>query len=275
MHRCGAPGAFLDIDAANAAVFALGSGVGSLDTLGSPLALTGGGIRSSGNLTVFGASIDLNHSVLLAQGGNVVGSAAGDFTAVGFGANAPQFIAPRGVSLFAGANLDISNSIVSSLNADFFAQNNLRLDKVAFLTADGPALNTSLRAANNMSLSTVAFRSENVNLQAQNMRLAEVAFLPGSAGPGNASLTASGAMLLSGVNFRSQNISLEARTMALTDVAFAGGSNVTLRSQTGLLARRPNTGQPVELGKVNFIQNVNYGGKPAQNFVGRGITITK
>ena len=82
-------------------------------------------------------------------------------------------------------------------------------------------------------------------------------------------------MFLGGVNFQSQNVALESRTIALTNVAFAAQSNVTLRSQTGLLALRPNTGRPVELGKVNFIQSVTYGGKPAQNFIDRGITLTK
>ena len=107
------------------------------------------------------------------------------------------------------------------------------------------------------------------------MRLTQVGFFPGTTAPGNASLTASGAMQLVGVNFQMQNVALEARTMALTNVAFAARSSVTLRSQTGLLANRPNTGRPVELGKVNFIQNVTYGGKPAQNFIDRGITLTK
>ena len=271
------PGAFLDIDTANAAIFALGTSIVTDPTapLGSPLAFTDGGIRVLGNLSVFGSSVDLTRSVLVSRTGSIVASASGDFNAVGLGASAPQFVAPEGISLFAGNNIDISRSVFSSLNANLSAQNNLRLDTVAFLTAGGPAENTRLSAGGNMSLSTVAFRSANVSLDAQNMRLTQVEFFPGATNPGNARLTAQGAMFLGGVNFQSQNVALESRTIALTNVSFAAQSNVTLRSQTGLLALRPNTGRPVELGKVNFIQSVTYGGKPAQNFIDRGITLTK
>ena len=82
-------------------------------------------------------------------------------------------------------------------------------------------------------------------------------------------------MGLDNVLFRAQSVALNARTLALRDVAFIRQSQVTLRSETGLLAARPNTGRRVELGKVNFIRNVTYAGFPAQNAVGKGITISK
>ena len=272
-----APGAYLDIDAGNASIFALGANVVTDPTapLGSPLVITRGGIRTTGNLSLFASSIDLERGVLVAQGSGIVASTSTDFTAVGLGADVPQFIAPQSISLFAGRDMDISRSFFSTLNTNLDAQNNLTLDTVAFLTAGGPALNTTLSAGNNMKLSTVAFRSQNTSLDAQNMRLTQVGFFPGDTVNGNANLTATGAMQLVGVNFQTQNVALEARTLALTNVAFAAQSSVTLRSQTGLLANRPNTGRPVELGKVNFIQNVTYGGKPAQNFIGAGIRLTK
>ncbi|MEY4917202.1 MAG: hypothetical protein RL616_1115 [Verrucomicrobiota bacterium] len=66
-------------------------------------------------------------------------------------------------------------------------------------------------------------------------------------------------------------VNMSANTINLSDVSFAGGSAVTLKSLLGLL----NVGSSVP-GKVNFIQNVTYGGNPAQNYVnnGGGITVT-
>ena len=228
-----APGAFIDIDARKGFVFTIGAGVLSKASLagGSPLSLVDGGIRSAGDLSVFGSSIDLNGSMLAAKVGSLAVEATGDFNAVGLGADAPQFVAPDSVIVYAGNNLTLSNSVTSAMHADFIATNDMKLTNVAFLTAGGPAVSVGLTARNSMDLMNVGFRAENV--------------------------------------------ALDARTLTLTNVAFIANSNVTLRSQTGLLALRPNTGQPVELGKVNFIRNVSYGGKPAQNAIGRGITISK
>jgi hypothetical protein len=39
------------------------------------------------------------------------------------------------------------------------------------------------------------------------------------------------------------------------------------------LAPLPNTGQPVQVGVINFISGVTYNGSPAQYFIGHGITI--
>ena len=78
------------------------------------------------------------------------------------------------------------------------------------------------------------------------------------------------------VNLSSFNaVNLAAHTLILKNINFADGSQVTLRSYYGLLAANPNTGASPVAGYVNFISNVNYGGKPAQNFIGSGITIAK
>jgi hypothetical protein len=72
------------------------------------------------------------------------------------------------------------------------------------------------------------------------------------------------------------SVSLDARTIALEGVDFKSGSQVQLSSGLGVLADAPNTGKPVEPRKVNFIQNVTYGGQPAQNAIGQsgaGITL--
>lgn len=228
-----APGAYIDIDAANTAIFALGAGVATNPDalLGSPIELTGGGIRASGNLSLYGSSIDLNRSVIASQTGGAIVSSAGDIFATGLGSSAPQFVAPEAVTLFAGRDIDIAESVTSAPAVTFSAQNDMRLTNVAFLTSGGPANNVSLTAGNAMTLTNVAVNA--------------------------------------------QNIALQARTVALTNVAFPELSKVTLRSETGLLAQRPNTNQPVELGKVNFVRGVTYGGSPAQNAIDRGITITK
>jgi hypothetical protein len=72
------------------------------------------------------------------------------------------------------------------------------------------------------------------------------------------------------------SVALDARTIALEGVDFKSGSQVQLSSGLGVLADAPNTGRPVEPRKVNFIQNVTYGGQPAQNAIGQsgaGITL--
>ena len=61
--------------------------------------------------------------------------------------------------------------------------------------------------------------------------------------------------------------------MNLSNINFPGGSTVNLYSQTGQLAANPNTGAASVPGHVNFILNVNYGGNPAQIFVGNTINI--
>ncbi len=70
-------------------------------------------------------------------------------------------------------------------------------------------------------------------------------------------------------------ISLAARTLDLSNLDFPAGSSVSLASSQGVLAPNPNTGATSVPGHVNFIINVNYGGVPAQNAIGAGITIQK
>jgi len=65
-------------------------------------------------------------------------------------------------------------------------------------------------------------------------------------------------------------VNLAANTINLDNVSFGAGSRVTLKSLLGLL----NVGSSVP-GYVNFIQNVTYGGNPAQNYIGSGITVTR
>ena len=80
-----APGAYIDIDAGNASIFVLGANVvtDSTASLRSPLVIMGGGIRTTGNLSLFASDFDLDRGVLVAQGGSIVASALLDFKAVG------------------------------------------------------------------------------------------------------------------------------------------------------------------------------------------------
>ncbi len=72
---------------------------------------------------------------------------------------------------------------------------------------------------------------------------------------------------LNKVNFFASDVLVQSRTIALRDVNFSNGSRVLLESQIGRLAQNPNTGVPPVPGMVNFVNNVTYGGAPAQRFV--------
>lgn len=76
---------------------------------------------------------------------------------------------------------------------------------------------------------------------------------------------------LSNVNFQgtgsTTDISMAAKTIVLNAVAFPSNSDVHLRSQYGQLAANPNTGATPLPGFVNFVNNVTYGGSPAQFYV--------
>ena len=82
-------------------------------------------------------------------------------------------------------------------------------------------------------------------------------------------------MYLRATDFNANNVMLSARTLVLQDVNFSARSDVALLSANGNLAPNPNTGQTVVPGDVNFINDVTYGGEPAQNFVGDKIQIGK
>jgi hypothetical protein len=62
-------------------------------------------------------------------------------------------------------------------------------------------------------------------------------------------------------------VNMGARTLVLESVHFRGGTVVRLVSENGLLAPNPNTGATAVTGFVNFIRDVTYDNKPAQDFV--------
>lgn len=95
-----------------------------------------------------------------------------------------------------------------------------------------------------------------------------------ASGPGaTATFTAPKLVEVRNTDFSSfGSVNMAANTLNLINVAFGAGSSVTLKSLLGEL----NVGSSIP-GYVNFIQNVTYGGNPAQNYVnnGGGITVTK
>jgi hypothetical protein len=64
-----------------------------------------------------------------------------------------------------------------------------------------------------------------------------------------------------------REINLGARTLTLESVRFPAGATVRLVSEQGRLAPLPNTGQTVQPGFVNFVRDVSYAGRPAQDYV--------
>lgn len=67
------------------------------------------------------------------------------------------------------------------------------------------------------------------------------------------------------INFFANDVLIQSNTLRLENVQFRDGSRVLLESRIGILADNPNTGAPVQAGKVNFVRNVNYGNTPAHN----------
>lgn len=57
---------------------------------------------------------------------------------------------------------------------------------------------------------------------------------------------------------------IDENTVNLQNRNFASGTPLLIRSAIGLLTPNPNTGAASLQGYVNFIQNVNYAGNPAQ-----------
>jgi hypothetical protein len=69
------------------------------------------------------------------------------------------------------------------------------------------------------------------------------------------------------VNFFANDVLIQSNTIRLENVRFRDGSRVLLESSIGRLADNPNTGAPVQPGRVNFVRNVDYGSSPAENAV--------
>jgi hypothetical protein len=144
---------------------------------------------------------------------------------------------------------------------------------------DIQAKTIQMSAGNNATLSTPVlrgFNTLNVNaVQGLTVNSGSFTGVAGGQATAQVNLTAGETLSVNGVSFANVvAISLSARTVNLENVNFLSGSTVNLYSQLGQLAANPNTGAASVPGHVNFIQNVNYNGNPAQLFVGSTINIS-
>lgn len=299
----------LDITATSSA----GLSFGSLPANLTGLSLTNSTIDAGGDLTIHafsstsepGALIRLDHSQLSSGTGRLDITSAGDIIADGapsqpFGGRHGQFqsIGGTDVSLYADGSITQSNGSTFAPEMAYRAQRDITLTNVQF-SNDAPVI-ISLSAGGRITMNNVTLDAPDIQIGAKGSITQTVARNYGTnilmdalastsdvtltgaifAGSGSTlaasvSIDAGNQMTLNNVAFQAQDVSLYARTLALSNVAFAQGSSVTLRSATGTLAANPNTNQPVQLGKVNFIQNVQYGGQPAQNFISSRIQLTR
>lgn len=70
---------------------------------------------------------------------------------------------------------------------------------------------------------------------------------------------------LNRVTFLANDVLIQSNTLRLENIRFRDNSRVILESRIGVLADNPNTGSPVQAGKVNFVRNVVYGSTPAHD----------
>lgn len=142
------------------------------------------------------------------------------------------------------------------------------------LTTDAGSGEVNITAGGALTVNTTTIQAHYLTLNSGDSILLDAAGRTLKAtGPGaTANFTAPNLITVNNADFSSFGaVNMAANTLNLSDVAFAAGSAVTLKSLLGVL----NVGSSVP-GHVNFIQNVTYGGNPAQNYVnnGGGITVT-
>lgn len=144
-------------------------------------------------------------------------------------------------------------------------------------TATSPQLRANfinVNATRNAALTSPVFAGfSTLNVTANNNLAVANGSLTGVSGAATATLSATEALSFSGTVASVASISLSARTLNLSNVNFPAGTTVNLTSANGLLAPNPNTGAGSVPNHVNFIQNVNYNGNPAELFVGSTINL--
>jgi hypothetical protein len=146
-----------------------------------------------------------------------------------------------------------------------------------------------LKALGDATLDRVALRAPKIRVTSERvLKMTAVQINDGSArrtgspavagtlaGPSGSSETSAPSVYLFGkdladlrrVNFFANEVLIQSKTISLESVRFRDGSRVLLESAIGVLASNPNTGAPVEAGKVNFVRDVKYGATDAQNAV--------
>ena len=153
-----------------------------------------------------------------------------------------------------------------------FAGGSFNLPSGAQIAYEGSG-NLIIESANSLVLNNNSFVAEGREVQLFAID-GGISMQGGRIQADTASLYAVNDLTVSGVSFAGlSSINLWASTLNLSSVDFPADSSVLLSSRLGQLAPQPNTGQASLPGYVNFINNVNYGGQPAQNFVNKGITL--
>ena len=233
-------------------------------------------------------AIDLNHVTLNNPVNNLFIQSGADVTLE----NGSQINAAGGISIDGLHNLAISGSTLTSDSAlltSFFGAftfDSAKINSVDYTTIAAPGTisinNSQLNAGNTL---TVSSANGSVNVTGTSIATHLLTLNSGDGilldpngqtvsspgGNGTANFTAPNLITVNNTDFSSFGVvNMAAKTINLSNVAFGNGSSVTLSSLLGLL----NIGSSVP-GDVNFIQNVTYGGNPAQNYIGKGITISK
>jgi len=205
-------------------------------------------------------NVTLTDSYLTSSDGNIYLDSSGPLLSL---INS-QLSANSSNSSAGAVNLYNNNGSISLNNSTISAQNFISLD-----VENGNILlnNSSLSASG-----TSGFISIFNNNTAGQILLTD-ATLSASGASGSISINNPGGLIdiynsTIQTSITAQNISLSAHTINLQNIIFPTGSTVTLGSQLGSLAPNPNTSASSVAGKVNFINNVYYGGgNPAENEV--------
>ena len=209
-------------------------------------------------------AINLNNSTITAESVDLTGIGNTPITI-----NNTTINASSSMTAFAAGDLDITGNNVSPG------------DRPGRIVTGGSALNTDpttgtvylSSSSGSINVSGTSITAHYLTLNSGDGILLDATgqTLIASGSGATASFTAANTITVNNANFSSfAVVNMAANTIDLSDVAFKAGSSVTLKSLLGLL----NVGSSI-YGYVNFIQNVTYGGNPAQNYIGNGITVTK
>ena len=202
-----------------------------------------------------------------------------DFNGVGLIDNAPT----GEIFLEASQDISIANSTLTAPNGyvDIYSSGNVTLTNPVITTgyldlyASG-SIFVSSDVQHSFNVGNVYMDAGgNITLDGNDSNpVAGVVAANAAALSGSADLTAAGTIQMQNINVRYASVNMAANTINLLNVAFRSGSLVTLTSANGVLAPNPNTNAASVPGDVNFINNVTYGGSPAQNAINAGITIS-
>lgn len=257
-------------------------------------------ITPGANLTANVANLEMESGKAFTLNGSTVANSFGN-TGMEFGGD---FTMENGAQILTFGNLAVQTTGNININASLLDGNSILLGPAhgdinvtastvisSFFTAfhstgdvnvSGSVLNTD-RSAGSMQFTSdkgsVNLHNDTIQTQYLVVNSGDGILLDGngqvyaSSGSGSiANFTAAKIITVNNADFSQfTSVNMAANTINLSDVAFGGSSTVTLRSLLGVL----NVGSSVP-GDVNFINNVTYGGNPAQNYVnnGGGITVT-